>query len=269
MIEEYAHGLLAAAGWVVLMGVFYAALSRVRPCNKGYGLLPKGWKTDLAYYFLIPFLTRYVRIAVFSIVFGLLFFGYSDAELEQYLEQGNGPLRALPLWAQALLVMLLADVLLYWQHRIFHGRTLWRFHAIHHSSEEVDWSSAFRFHPINTWLGFTVVDAILFACGFSPLVFALLAPFNILYNGFVHANLNYTLGPLRYVLASPVFHRWHHTHSHEGGNCNFAATFPFLDLLFGTFYMPKDKLPQTYGVDDGSVPPGFVDQLLYPFRTHR
>ena len=36
-------------------------------------------------------------------------------------------------------------------------------------------------------------------------------------SAFVHANLNWTLGPFRYVLASPVFHRWHHTALERGG----------------------------------------------------
>ncbi|MBV8938488.1 MAG: sterol desaturase family protein, partial [Alphaproteobacteria bacterium] len=54
----------------------------------------------------------------------------------------------------------------------------------------------------------------------------------------------------------------------EGGNRNFAPTFPMLDILFGTFYMPKDRLPQDYGVTDPHFPEGFWAQMLYPFRKH-
>jgi len=62
-----------------------------------------------------------------------------------------------------------------------------------------------------------------------------------------------------------VFHRWHHTAAESGGEKNFASTFPVLDLIFGTFYMPKDKAPDSYGVSD-PVPQSFGEQMLYPFR---
>ena len=70
-----------------------------------------------------------------------------------------------------------------------------------------------------------------------------LGPFNIFHSAFVHANLNWDLGPFRYVIATPVFHRWHHTAPNEGGNTNFAGTFPLWDILFGTFRMPENRLP--------------------------
>jgi sterol desaturase/sphingolipid hydroxylase (fatty acid hydroxylase superfamily) len=52
----------------------------------------------------------------------------------------------------------------------------------------------------------------------------------------------------------------------RGGNKNFASTFPVLDLLFGTFYMPKNELPDVYGVDDREFPPSFGAQMVYPFK---
>jgi sterol desaturase/sphingolipid hydroxylase (fatty acid hydroxylase superfamily) len=47
---------------------------------------------------------------------------------------------------------------------------------------------------------------------------------------------------------------------------NFAGTFPIWDLLFGTFYMPANVLPDAYGIDDTGFPEGFGAQMLYPFR---
>ena len=91
-------------------------------------------------------------------------------------------------------------------------------------------------------------------------------PFTIASSAFVHANLNWTLGPFKYVIAGPVFHRWHHTLPDRGGNTNFAGTFPIWDLMFGTFYMPEKELPKTYGVEDASFPESFGAQMLYPFR---
>jgi sterol desaturase/sphingolipid hydroxylase (fatty acid hydroxylase superfamily) len=68
------------------------------------------------------------------------------------------------------------------------------------------------------------------------------------------------------VLATPVFHRWHHTSLEEGGNTNFAGTFPLWDILFGTFRMPENRLPEVYGVDDQVIPNEIGGQLAYPFR---
>jgi sterol desaturase/sphingolipid hydroxylase (fatty acid hydroxylase superfamily) len=151
-------------------------------------------------------------------------------------------------------------------HRLFHGRALWKFHAVHHSSPNVDWLSAARFHPINIILYSTAMNALVYTLGFSPEAWAILVPFNTLYSPLVHANLNWDYGPFKYVLASPVFHRWHHTHPKEGGNKNFAPTFPFLDIIFGTFYMPKDKAPLVFGTPYDPIPETFLGQMVYPFR---
>lgn len=264
--EMLIASLLPMLGWFVSMAIVFTVLSHLFPCNPGYAFIRKGWWVDCVYYFVLPFVTRYVRLFYLTVFFGIFFAGYSDDALIAYFQNGSGGMGALPIPVQAVLILLISDMLLYWFHRWFHSRTMWRFHAVHHSSEEVDWLSAYRFHPVNSWLSFTIVDVLMLAMGFSPLAFAVLAPLNTIYSGFVHANLNWTFGPFRYVLASPVFHRWHHTFGHEGGNRNFAPTFPFIDLLFGTFYMPEGKLPQVYGVDKRDVPEDFVDQMLYPFR---
>ena len=66
--------------------------------------------------------------------------------------------------------------------------------------------------------------------GISPNIMLWVGPFTTFHSAFVHANLNWTLGPFKYVLATPVFHRWHHTSQEEGGNTNFAGTFPLWDI---------------------------------------
>lgn len=164
---------------------------------------------------------------------------------------------------------MLSDIPLYWLHRVFHGPALWRYHAIHHSSEELDWISAARFHPVNIILGAVAVDVALLLAGISPKIMIWVGPFKIFHSAFVHANLNWTLGPFKYVIASPVFHRWHHTGLADGGNTNFATTFPIWDVLWGTFYMPKNRIPANYGADDPALPAGFVDQTVYPFKRRR
>jgi sterol desaturase/sphingolipid hydroxylase (fatty acid hydroxylase superfamily) len=149
---------------------------------------------------------------------------------------------------------------------MFHGGGFWKYHAIHHSSEDLDWISAARFHPVNLFLGTVAVDVILLMAGISPNVMIWVGPFTTFHSAFVHANLNWTLGPLKYVIATPVFHRWHHTSVEEGGETNFAGTFPLWDILFGTFRMPEGELPANYGTDDPEFPDQIAGQLAYPFQ---
>jgi sterol desaturase/sphingolipid hydroxylase (fatty acid hydroxylase superfamily) len=237
-----------------------AALTRLTPCNPGMYWWKdlRGTCTNLMYLFVVPLFLRLGRTFLLAAVTALLFAGH---------EAGFAAVRGLALWQQCLAVLLVQDVLLYGAHRAFHSRLGWAFHAAHHSPEVLDWMAHARFHPVNQFLCFTLADVVVLLLGFSPRALLVLAPFNVAYSALVHANLNWTFGPLRYVLASPVFHRWHHTARAEGGDKNFAATFPVLDILFGTFYMPPGRVPEHYGIDEADFPEDFWGQLLHPFRA--
>ena len=261
---EWVEGILgvwatALCWWLGLCAAFLV-LTRFTPCNPG-----RNWwadrraaLTDLVYWLLLPFVTSVGRLA-FLIVGVLVLYGREPA-VEEFAARGW------PLWCQCLVILLVQDVLMYWIHRVFHTRTLWKFHAVHHSPEVVDWTSAARFHPVNAVAEFALADAVILLMGFSPLALVVLGPVNLILSAMVHANLNWTFGPFRYLLASPVFHRWHHTSEAEGLDKNFAPTFPFLDCLFGTFHMPPGRVPQEYGTGDEAVPRGVLGQTVYPTR---
>jgi sterol desaturase/sphingolipid hydroxylase (fatty acid hydroxylase superfamily) len=173
---------------------------------------------------------------------------------------------ALPPVVQIPVVLVLADLLAYWTHRLFHGRRLWRFHAIHHSSRTVDWLSSVRLHPVNDAVARIVQVLPLYWIGFNGALLAAFVPFFTFYALLLHANVGWTYGPLRFAIASPAFHRWHHTTEAEGLDKNFAGLFPFIDLAFGTFYMPPGRQPQQFGILNDDVPDGLWAQLRYPFR---
>jgi sterol desaturase/sphingolipid hydroxylase (fatty acid hydroxylase superfamily) len=252
----------------IALALAFTLLSRWSACNPGQPWYRKReLATDILYWFLIPLMARFVRIGLLVLGAALLFNIHGTDELIEFYENGHGPLATLPLWAQVIVFLVASDFLLYWIHRGFHGRHLWKYHAVHHSSEDLEWISAARFHPVNIFLGTVAVDVALLLAGISPEVMVVVGPFTIATSALVHANLDWTFGPFKYVLASPVFHRWHHTLPDQGGNMNFASTFPILDWMFGTFYMPQGKLPAAYGVDDkNELPEGFGAQMLYPFR---
>lgn len=223
---------------------------------------PRNAVPDVIYWFIFPVLYGAIQGLMLTAGFWTMFAGNLHAA-EQYFATGVPALRALPMWAQAILVLLITDFYMYWVHRLFHRGRLWRFHAVHHAPTRVDWLTCVRFHPVNVAAYATMANVLTIMMGFSPAVLVFLGPFNVIWSGLVHANLNWDFGPFRYVLASPVFHRWHH--SDVVMDKNFAATFPVLDLLFGTFYMPKGELPLTTGTPHDPVPDTLWGQLIYPF----
>ncbi|MEA3210683.1 MAG: hypothetical protein QOE70_3740 [Chthoniobacter sp.] len=228
--------------------------------------LRRGYLLDTLYWFFTPLITKSVtQIGVLVVLVPtMLLLGRSLDHAT--VAAGYGPILALPKWLQAVAILVLGDFIAYWSHRWFHGRRLWPFHAVHHSSQELDWLSSVRLHPVNE-LVTRLCQAVPFvALGFSPVVLAAYVPFLTFYSILIHANVSWTLGPLRYVVASPEFHRWHHTCEEEALNKNFAGLLPFWDMVFGTFYLPREKRPTRFGIQGNPVPDDFWGQMMYPFR---
>jgi len=249
--------------WLAGLSLGFAILSRWSPCNAGQNWWEKrGLVTDLCYWIFSPVFTRYLRIWV-TVCGTVVLFHITDGDkIADFYANGHGPLSRLPLWLQGALYVVLTDFALYWIHRGFHRGFLWKYHAVHHASEDLEWTSAARFHPVNLALGTGLVDIVALLCGISPQIFVVIGPFNIISSCLVHANLNWTFGPLRYVISSPVFHRWHH--EVDVSDSNFGGTFSLWDLMFGTFHMPVGQLPRNYGIDDKQMPEGLMPQILYP-----
>jgi sterol desaturase/sphingolipid hydroxylase (fatty acid hydroxylase superfamily) len=176
----------------------------------------------------------------------------------------------LPFALQVPIALVAVDFFAYFSHRAHHHVTLlWRLHAVHHSSRELDWLAAARNHPIGEATGRILGGLPVVFVGIDPRVLAAVLPIIGLWAIFLHANVRWKFGPLRYVIATPLFHRWHHSRAPEARDKNFAALFPVWDLAFGTFFLP-DRQPEDFGVDDHEqVPEGFIGQMLHPFRRSR
>ena len=241
----------------------FGLLARLWPCNPGQrSFLSGSIATDLVYGAFGVLYAGLVPVGV-ALAVGLVAGPDTPRALVE-VRAGYGWLVSLPLWLEVLLLLSATDFAQYWLHRLFHGRALWGFHEIHHGVEEVNWTTAFRFHPVNYLLYSTSLAIAARLAGFSPVAFLLAAPITFISAAIAHANLNWTFGPLRYVIASPVFHRWHHTDAPATRERNFAPMFPIWDLLFGTFHMPAGERPSEYGVP--GAPRGIPAQLWRPFR---
>src|SRR2546425_510269 len=152
--------ILIALGAVFTVLTFFSACNPGRPWWRKRELV-----TDLCYWFLIPLFARYLRIGL--LVLGAAFlFGITSAEgLVEFYDDGHGPLAQLPLALQAAIFLVGSDIMMYWIHRAFHRPAMWKYHAVHHSSEDLDWISAARFHPVNIMLGSVATDVVLLLAG--------------------------------------------------------------------------------------------------------
>jgi sterol desaturase/sphingolipid hydroxylase (fatty acid hydroxylase superfamily) len=233
-----------------------------RPLSAGP---PPGLATDMYYWLLIPTVRMASRLVVAAL---LVFFGVAlGLRTDPQLLDGFGPLARQPMLLIIVELLVLMDLLSYWSHRLFHKvPLLWRFHAIHHSATSIRWSTTGRVHPVNEIINYAVTIVPCFLLGFPINVVLPLTPVMVIYAVAAHTQWNPSFGPLRCVFASPRFHRWHHTLSHEGGNMNFSNVFSFWDALFGTFYLPPNRLPETFGLDHDQVPERYLAQLAFPFR---
>ncbi len=252
----------------VVLAVGLGALERFCPAVRGQRLLRRGYLTDVVYWLVTPLITRGATRLVVGAALLLLAAaaGLSLDRLQlQLLLQGSPALRRLPPVVQALAVLIVGDFVGYWMHRAFHRGRLWRFHAVHHSSTEVDWLSAVRLHPVNDVLTRLAQALPLLLLGLPATALTVYAPLLAFYAIVLHANVPWTFGPLRYVIASPAFHRWHHSAEEEGRDRNFAGLFPLWDLLFGTYHLPVGRQPRRLGVRE-NVPDGLLGQLAFPFR---
>jgi sterol desaturase/sphingolipid hydroxylase (fatty acid hydroxylase superfamily) len=249
--------------------VVFALLERRFPGVRGQRLVRRGFWTDVVYWFVVAPVGRVAAVvaSLAATVVAALLVGTSPdaASLRGWVERDTAVGRQ-PLAVQVLELVVLADLIGYCTHRLFHRRRLWPFHAVHHSSVELDWLSSVRVHPVNDVVTSFVQALPLLLLGFEVGTLGPLAVVLTVYSIFVHANLNWRFGSLRYVLVSPVFHRWHHTTEQAGLDRNFAGLLPVWDVVFGTFYLPDDREPTRFGVCGEALPDGPVGQLFYPFR---
>lgn len=229
---------------------------RSRPCLTG------GLRLDLLYWVLTPtvsaWLSRVLTALMLAAVGGLIWADPSHAWT------GYGVASTLPRWVRPAAALICADFANYWLHRAQHLPLLWPIHAIHHSSVELDWHSALRIHPLDRAMMQAGALGFLLLLGFPLGSLALAAPVAFLLGVLVHTDTDVDLGRLSYWVATPAFHRWHHSQDSDAMGKNFSGILPLWDLLFGTFHLPEGRRPGNFGAGE-AVPESLGAQLVHPF----
>jgi sterol desaturase/sphingolipid hydroxylase (fatty acid hydroxylase superfamily) len=168
-----------------------------------------------------------------------------------------------PLWLQVLEVVMLGDLLVYWGHRLQHAwEPLWRFHAVHHSAESLDWVAAHREHPLDGLYTQTLMNLPLIVTGFNLRGAAGVVVFRAVWAVFIHSNVRIPLGPLGWLFGSPDLHHWHHERAQR--TVNYGNLAPWTDRLFGTHHCPPGP-PPSLGLQT-PLPDSYWRMLIDPLH---
>jgi len=154
---------------------------------------------------------------------------------------------------------------------------LWRFHALHHSQEELSVLTSFRAHPLMHTTGFLLATVPVVALMPTRPIAPVLITIYICIGTLQHANLRWTFGPAGRVLVSPAYHRLHHAPDTQGVNLGVVLT--IWDVLVGRARFPSrgdsagrtglDGRPVPVEQDDlaGPVLRLVAEQLVEPFQA--
>jgi sterol desaturase/sphingolipid hydroxylase (fatty acid hydroxylase superfamily) len=172
----------------------------------------------------------------------------------------------LPLVAQLGLMLVIAEFGRYWIHFAAHKvPLLWRLHANHHSPNRLYYLNAARFHPIEKIL-FQLPEVIPFILlGTNIETISMYLVFNTLHGLFQHSNIRIRLGILNYIFSMSELHRWHHSKIIDESDRNFGNNLIIWDIVFGTFFYPKDRKVTEVGLNNPDYPKSYAGQLIAPF----
>lgn len=175
----------------------------------------------------------------------------------------------LPWLAQLAVVVAATDLANYLAHRALHRvPLLWSFHAVHHSSERLDWLATSRVHPLDLAVNIVAVTLPTAALGKVELA-PWLVTFFFVYPFVTHANARIRLRGVDAVLVTPAFHHWHHADQHEAYDRNFGMFLSVWDRLFGTA-VDSREFPTRYGIGSAGLDGAdYLGHLVLPFRAAR
>ncbi|MEX2516862.1 MAG: sterol desaturase family protein [Gammaproteobacteria bacterium] len=224
-----AHELLIRGGFfglVLLMMALWEIAAKRRPQSVHRR---QRWPANLS---IVVLDTLAVRL-----VFPLAAVGAALVAAEQ--SWGLFNLTAVPMWLAVVASVVVLDLAIYFQHRLFHAVPwLWRLHRMHHADLEFDVTTGLRFHPLEILISMAIKLAVVTLLG-APAVAVLI--FEVLLNAtamFNHSNVRLP-GKidrwLRLLVVTPDMHRVHHSIVRRETDSNFGFNLPWWDRLFGTY----------------------------------
>ncbi|SMF15751.1 Sterol desaturase/sphingolipid hydroxylase, fatty acid hydroxylase superfamily [Alteromonadaceae bacterium Bs31] len=167
----------------------------------------------------------------------------------------------------ALVVILAAEFITYWLHRLQHRFLFfWRMHATHHHISKISVGRCDRTHPLE-FIGLNVGLAAIFSLlGASEHVVAVAVMFKVTTVHLNHANLPLRAGVFGWVFTTAESHQLHHSLDYHESNTNYGCAVILWDRVFGTF----SSKPEVDNVGSGSGKPlSIFTQLALPFFSDK
>ena len=260
MLRSLFDALLTITEIDVCAALVFMWFERLRPSLPEQRRIRKGMWLDVGYVYVATLFGVFTTLLGFGRAMDALGANQSHAILS--VHAGTA---ALPFAAQLAVGVVVTDFTGYWKHRVMHTPFMWPFHAVHHSSEEIDWLSNERVHPVEMLMTSVFFIVPLVLLGIPGTVIAWVTQIRRFHSVYEHANLRIDYGRGHYLFVSPTFHRWHHSADPDWVDTNFANIFSAFDWIFGTFKLPT-RAPSagTFGVP--GFPDDFVAQTIRPFR---
>jgi sterol desaturase/sphingolipid hydroxylase (fatty acid hydroxylase superfamily) len=250
--------------WLILAfiasAVVFIFIEKVFPKYKEQIITRPEWKLDMVY-FIVNHLLITVLLLVANYFFVTVFSWAISEELQSFIQSQ-------PIWLQVIMLVVAADFVLYWSHRLYHEvPALWKIHAVHHSVEYMDWLAGSRNHIIQTFTDRIIAIVPLYLIGPDKAALDIYVAFAAFQAVYVHANVSIPMGPLQYLVVTPKFHHWHHSSQKPAIDTNYSVHTPLFDVLFKTYHMPKEHWPSHYGTVP-RIPRTFFKQLFHPFSKN-
>ncbi|MGI9283390.1 MAG: sterol desaturase family protein [Endozoicomonas sp.] len=261
MLKSGLHEGIAVFAVLLPGALLIAILERLLPYRQDWNQSDGDLKTDFLHMLIAQItIPRLVKPALLALLVS------SVGWINTTFDNGVWP-NDWPLIFQVALVLLIAEFGRYWVHRAAHTYIpLWRFHAVHHSPNRLYWMNAGRFHPVEK-VFFLLPEMVPFILlGTNVEAMSLYFVFNGIHGMFQHSNIKVRLGWLNYVFAMTELHRWHHSKLVRESNRNYGNNLIIWDLVFGTFFWPRDREVKVIGVYNPDYPKGYLAQLKAPFQ---
>ena len=163
------------------------------------------------------------------------------------------------------LALVLIDLAAYWRHRLEHQPGVWRFHATHHSDTAIHWLTVHRKHPVGKLLSVLIDLLPVVLLGLPVWAIGAAQLLRTFWGYLIHADVKWTFGNFGKIMISPAAHRLHHIRDEELMGANYANTFAFIDVLFGTYVDPAPHVDCETGIEEGTR--GFWGELARPWEA--
>jgi sterol desaturase/sphingolipid hydroxylase (fatty acid hydroxylase superfamily) len=183
---------------------------------------------------------------------------------------GIVPALALPPWIEVAVTVVLLDYTLFVWHVLTHRVPfLWRFHEVHHADQDLDASTALRFHFAEMLLSVPWRVAQIAVVGAAPLALSAWQTLTLLAILFHHSNVCLP-APLERrlcrVVMTPRLHGIHHSVARDETDSNWGTILSVPDHLHGTARLGPRQAAITIGTPTRRVPDerGFLGLLRRP-----